>query len=86
MKINTAVKRGYNIDYEAVIQDIKKIKAHCERMEYKADTLNKSVPSCHDEIISVNYEKTREITKANRTNRIEYKHPSNRHKYHSNGI
>ena len=62
MKINTAVKRGYNIDYEAVIQDIKKIKAHCERMEYKADTLNKSVPSCHDEIISVNYEKTREIT------------------------
>ena len=62
MKIKTTVERGYSIDYEAVFQEVRKLKAHCERMEYKADTLNKSVPSCHDEIISVNYKKTREIT------------------------
>ena len=64
MKINLAVRRGYKIEYESVIEDVKKIKSYCEKMEDKAHNLNKSVPSCHEEIISKNYEKTREITGA----------------------
>ena len=62
MKINTQVKRGYKIEYEPVIEAVKKLAAHCKNMESKSLSLNKSVPISHEAIISKNYEKTREIT------------------------
>ena len=61
MRIRTAVKNGYKINPSAMLEELQRLKKYCERLEFKADMLRKSVPPSHSDIVSVNYEKTREI-------------------------
>ena len=62
MKIKLSVERGYNIDYYAVYDEISRLVFCCKRMETKAESLKISVPSSHQDILSVNYNKTRAIS------------------------
>ena len=61
MKIRQSVEFGYDINYKAVWEACTDLLKKCKDMQGVADMFNKNVPVSHAEIVSVYYDRTREI-------------------------